>query len=704
MSCPCCRGKHSGKPEEDSKRADIACTDANGARTNSDAMDSEEHEPNPRILGLRIAISAILLAACMAAERLFQLPMPALVALYLLPYAVAGYDVVLEAVEALVKLRPFDENFLMTLATLGALLIAFVPNASPQCAEAVFVMLFFQVGELFESIAERRSRTSVEELLNIRPERARVLRGGAEESVDAEDVAVGEEIVVRPGERIPIDGVVREGFSALDVSALTGESLPVDIEPGASVRSGSVNQSGLLRITTTRLASESTAAQICDLLKDAEKRAAHSERFIRRFAKVYTPIVVAAALILAFGAPLLSGDFRASFAAWLLRGLTFLVLSCPCALVVSVPMTFFSGLGAAARRGILMKGADALEALSAVDTVVMDKTGTLTEGRFHVVAVHDAEAGSHEACRDCSLFQGLGACDEDELRLLHLAAHVEANSSHPIAEALREAYPKSGACDGRGDGCSISEVREHAGQGVVATVNGHAVAVGNQALMRSLGTEWPSCDQSGAMAYVAIDGRYAGHIIIADSLKPQAAPALRALRKMGIRRLVMLTGDRKEAAAAVAEQLELSEWQAELLPQDKVAYVEKLLNTKARGRAVAFVGDGLNDAPVLALADLGIAMGALGSDAAVSAADVVLSDDNPLRLAESLHIARRTMGIVKQNIALALGVKLLILGFAAFGLAPLGLAVFGDVGVLILCVLNALRALSARSTESFILR
>lgn len=633
-----------------------------------ETAEQDGDEGDPRRALRKVIVSGVLLLAAYLIARSFDLPLPGQLLLFLPAYVVAGGDVVKEAVENLMAGDPFDEDFLMAVATIGALLIAFIPGGEPMFAEAVFVMLFFEVGELFETIAENNSRRSISELMDIRPDFATVERAGTLERIDPASVEIGEIIVVAPGERVPLDGTIVEGSTSLNTVALTGESEPRDASVADEVISGCVNLSGVIRVHVDKSFGDSTASKILELVENASDRKSRSENFITRFARVYTPIVVFLAIALAIIPPIASGDFGASFATWLLRALTFLVVSCPCALVLSVPLTFFGGIGGASKQGILIKGSGFMETLAQSDTVVFDKTGTLTKGVFQVMAVH------HNI--------------EDKDRLLHLAAHVERYSTHPIAEALRDAFP----CEG--DDCSVLETTEVAGKGIVATVNGRRVAVGNTTLMDELGAAWHSCeDDDGTVIHVAIDGRYAGHILISDEVKRDAAQAISQLKAEGVTRVVMLTGDRDDVARRIAGELGLDEYCSELLPTDKVEHVERLMREKAEGRSLAFVGDGINDAPVLARADVGIAMGAMGSDAAIEAADVVLMDDMPSKVAASVRIARRTLGIARQNIAFAIAVKVAILLLAGVGLAPMWLAVFGDVGVMVLCVLNATRAL-----------
>ena len=633
-----------------------------------------------------IGITVVLLIGAVLIEKNLNLTTWQLLLVYLIPYLLIGHETLGEAWEGIMEGDAFNEHFLMSIATIGALCIGFLPGAETEFPEAVFVMLFFQIGELFEGYAEGKSRDSIAHLMDIRPDVAHVeiattnytnstnsdnaqpelvkLEKLVVETKDLspEDVAVGSIIVVKPGEKVPLDGVVIEGSSALNTVALTGESLPRDVNVGDEVISGCVNLSGVLRVRTTKAFGESTVSKIISLVENAGERKSQSETFITRFARIYTPIVVFLALALAIIPTLFGG----SFATWLYRALMFLVVSCPCALVISVPLTFFGGIGGASRKGILIKGANYMDVLAKVDTVVFDKTGTLTHGQFAVEAVHP------------------DTCDEHQL--LHLAAHVEHFSTHPIGAALRDAFP-----DEATDGCQVSDVEEIAGHGIRAKVkmfNGQCsmVNVGNTKMMDTVGAKWRDCHHVGTIIHVAIDGQYAGHIVINDQIKSDSAEAIAALQALGVKKTVMLTGDRKEVADHVAQTLHLSEYHAELLPADKVAQVEKLTN-------FAFVGDGINDAPVLARADVGIAMGGLGSDAAIEAADVVLMDDKPSKIALAIRIARRTLRIARQNVWFAIGVKVGVLILASFGLATLWLAVFADVGVTVLAVLNAMRAL-----------
>ena len=630
-----------------------------------------------------IAVTAVLLAAAVLIERYCALQTWQLLLVYLVPYLLIGTGTLKEAAEGIARGNIFNEHFLMSLATIGALCIGFLPGAETEFPEAVFVMLFFAVGELFESYAEGRSRDSISHLMEIRPDTAEVERGGQTRTVSPEEVNIGEIIVVRPGGKIPLDGTVIEGSSSLNTVALTGESLPRDVEKGDEVASGCINLSGVLRIRTTKTFGESTVSKIIRLVENADSRKSRSESFITRFARIYTPIVVSAALLLALVPPLLSGNgfsgFSATFATWLHRALIFLVVSCPCALVISVPLTFFGGLGGASRRGILIKGSSFMDSLANVGTVVFDKTGTLTRGEFAVEAVHPETAAKPGTAAPATI---------TEHELLHLAAHVEHFSTHPIGEALRAAFPNEAT-----DGCSVTDVEEIAGQGIRANVEGRTVCVGNARMMEAVGAAWHDCHRTGTIIHVAVEGQYAGHIVINDRVKEDSAEAIAALRRLGVRDTVMLTGDREETAREVASRLGIGSYRAGLLPADKVRCLEELLAAKPRGNSLAFVGDGINDAPVLKRADVGIAMGGLGSDAAIEAADVVLMDDRPTKIATAVSIARRTLRIARQNVWLAIGIKAAILLLAAIGLGTLWLAVFADVGVTVLAVLNAMRAL-----------
>lgn len=612
-----------------------------------------------------------MLAVAALVEHTVQLPVWQMLLIYLVPYMVVGYDVVGEAFEGICHGEVFDEDFLMFVATVGAMCIGFLPGAEPQFAEAVFVMLFFQVGELFEHYAEHRSRRSIRALMDIRPDTANVLRDGKIQTVSPDTIAVGETIIVKPGERVALDGEIVDGTSALNTVALTGESMPRDVHEGDQVVSGCVNISGVLTVKVQKSFGESTASKIISMVENASEKKSKSEAFITRFARVYTPIVVIVALVLAFVPPLFCGGYVEALTTWLYRALTFLVVSCPCALVISIPLSFFGGIGGASRHGILIKGASYIDALSELDTVVFDKTGTLTHGEFCVEAIHPDKISPEE--------------------LLHLAAHVERYSTHPIAVSLKQAFGNEA------DGCKVEDVEEIAGHGVRAVVNGHTVCVGNERMMDSVGAEWHKCHVVGTTVHVSIDGEYAGHIVVADRIKEDAADAIAGLHAMGISNTVMLTGDRKEVGEDVAHRVGIDDCHTQLLPADKLGILEQLLDKKKKNRTLAFVGDGINDAPALARADVGVAMGALGSDAAIEAADVVLMDDKPSKIVTAIRIARRTLGIARQNVWFAIGVKVLVLLLAAVGLATMWMAVFADVGVMVLAVLNAMRTLRLSS-------
>lgn len=626
-----------------------------------------EHDSFKKTLVL-IGVTAVLLAVAVFIEKTCNLSTWQLLLVYLVPYLLIGYGTLKEAAEGLLNGDAFNEHFLMSIATIGALCIGFLPGAESQFPEAVFVMLFFQVGELFEGYAEGKSRESIAHLMDIRPDVAAVERDGIVVTVDPGEVKVGEIIVIKPGEKVPLDGVIVYGSTALNTVALTGESVPRDAAAGDEVISGCVNLSGVIRVRTTKSYGDSTVSKVIDLVEHSSDKKAKTEAFITRFARIYTPVVVIAAVLLAV-VPTLCGG---SFATWLYRALMFLIVSCPCALVISVPLAFFGGIGGASRQGILIKGSNYIDVLAQVGTIVFDKTGTLTHGQFEVTAVHP------DTC--------------DEHHLLHLAAHVEHFSTHPIGAALRDAFP-----DEATDGCLVTDVEEIAGQGVRATVAGDMVCVGNTRMMDTVGAKWRDCDHVGTIIHVAINGDYAGHVVINDKVKADSANAISALKAMGVERTVMLTGDRREVGEDVARQLGLSDFHAELMPADKVEYVERLLNEKPVGKSLAFVGDGINDAPVLARADVGIAMGGLGSDAAIEAADVVLMDDKPTKIAQAISIARRTLSIARLNVWFAIGVKLAVLILASLGIATMWMAVFADVGVTVLAVLNSMRALRSNN-------
>ena len=611
----------------------------------------------------------ILIAAALFLAAKFS-PLPPLLStlLYFIAYFTVGYDILRKAWKGICNRRVFDENFLMTVATVGAIALA-VYERSGDYAEAVAVMLFYQIGELFQSCAVGKSRRSIAALMDIRPDYANIERDGKLEQVDPDEVAVGTVITVQPGEKVPLDGVVTEGASTLNTAALTGESLPRDVKAGDEIVSGCINMTGVLKVRTTKAFGESTVSKILELVENSSSRKSRSENFISRFARVYTPAVCCGALALAVLPPLfnlISGSV-AAWGVWVYRALTFLVISCPCALVISIPLSFFAGLGGASREGILIKGSNYLEALSKTKTVVFDKTGTLTQGVFEVTAVHHSPM--------------------EERRLLAYAALAECASSHPISKSLQK------ACGGELDRSRVTDIEERSGRGVVATVDGHAVAAGNGRLMDELGVKWQECRSVGTIVHMAVDGAYAGHIVISDVVKPGARDAIAALRRAGVRKTVMLTGDMQKVAAKVAEELGVDDFRAELLPADKVSEVERLLGEKGSGECLAFVGDGINDAPVLSRADIGIAMGAMGSDAAIEAADVVLMDDDPMKIAKGIRISRKCLRIVYENIVFALGIKALCLVLGALGLANMWAAIFADVGVMVLAVLNAIRAL-----------
>ncbi len=614
---------------------------------------------------IRIIISAVLMVILGLVSHYTNINEILLFALYMVPYLVVGYDVLWKAIKGIGRGQVFDENFLMALATVGAIILQ-------EYTEGVAVMLFYQIGELFQSIAVGRSRKNIAELMDIRPDYANVEQDGKLVQVDPDTLEPGSIIVVEPGERIPIDGVVVEGQSSLNNSALSGESLPVDVGPDSPVNSGGINLSGVLKVRTTKAFGESTASKILELVENASSRKAKSENFITKFAKYYTPAVVAAAVLLALLPPVIRiiMGIDPLWSEWVYRALTFLVISCPCAIVVSVPLSFFGGIGGASNAGILIKGSNYMETLANIKTVVFDKTGTLTRGNFVVTGVHHNTLENEE--------------------LLRLTAHAESHSPHPIAKSIMDAYGKEL------DPSLVSDVKDSAGHGVTATVDGHRVAAGNNRLMTMLDIPFTDCHSIGTIVHVAVDGEYAGHIVISDELKEHAIEAIDGLKEAGVKKTVMLTGDNEAAAKAIAETVHVDEVHAGLLPSDKVTIVETLLSEQTEKGTLAFVGDGMNDAPVLSRADIGIAMGALGSDAAIEAADVVLMDDDPLKIKKAVRIARKCMTIVKTNIIFAIGVKLLCLALGALGIANMWIAIFADVGVMVLCVLNAVRCLSVK--------
>ena len=616
----------------------------------------------------RILIATVMLIA------LYFLPVTGILqlALYLVAYLVIGYDILRKAGKGILNGRAFDENFLMALATLGAFFLA-IWTKSGDYVEGIAVMLFYQIGELFQSYAVGKSRKNISALMDIRPDYANIEADGQLTQVDPDEVPVGSMIVVQPGEKVPLDGVIVEGTASLNTSALTGESLPRDVKEGDEIISGCIDMSGVLKIRTIKAFGESTVSKILDLVENASSRKSRSEAFISRFAKIYTPAVCAAALVLAVLVPLgrMLAGLDANWTDWIYRALSFLVVSCPCALVISIPLSFFAGIGGASKEGILIKGSNYLEALSEAKIVVFDKTGTLTRGVFEVTAVHHSPM--------------------DEAQLLEYAALAECASSHPISKSLQKAYGKEI------DRSRVTDIEELSGHGITATVDGHAVAAGNSKLMNKLGVEYHDCHSTGTIIHMAVDGQYAGHIVISDVVKPHSKEAIEQLKRAGVQKTVMLTGDAKRVADSVAAELGVDEVRSELLPGDKVAEVEKLLAAKSKKDMLAFVGDGINDAPVLTRADIGIAMGAMGSDAAIEAADIVLMDDDPLQIAKAIKISRKCIGIVRQNIVFSLVVKFGCLALVAFGVANMWAAIFADVGVMVLAVLNAIRALRYRS-------
>ena len=617
---------------------------------------------------VRIIITAVMLVG------LKFIPLTGIpqLAAYLVAYLVIGYDILKKAGKGILNGRAFDENFLMAIATLGAFFLA-VWTKSGDYVEGIAVMLFYQIGELFQSYAVGKSRRNISALMDIRPDYANIEQDGTLEQVDPDEVAVGSVIVVQPGEKVPLDGVVVSGSASLNTSALTGESLPRDVKEGDEIISGCIDMNGVLKVRTTKEFGESTVSKILDLVENASSRKSRSEAFISRFARIYTPAVCIAAVVLAIALPVvrLALGLAPDWTSWIYRALTFLVVSCPCALVISIPLSFFAGIGGASKEGILIKGSNYLEALSESKYVVFDKTGTLTQGVFEVTGVHHSEM--------------------EEVKLLEYAALAECASSHPISKSLQKAYGREI------DRSRVSDIEEISGHGIVAKVDGHAVAAGNSKLMRKLGLSYQDCHSVGTIIHMAIDGKYAGHIVISDVVKPHSGEAIAALKKSGVAKTVMLTGDSKRVADQVAAELGIDEVHSELLPGDKVDEVEKLLAQKGSREKLAFVGDGINDAPVLSRADIGIAMGAMGSDAAIEAADVVLMDDDPLQIAKAIGISRKCIGIVRQNIVFSLAVKFACLALTALGYANMWAAIFADVGVMIIAVLNAIRALKYKS-------
>lgn len=667
--CKCHEHKHSHG--DDKRRQDHDCH-CGGDDCHCGHSHESEQEEGVQGQIIRICAAAILLIIAVIVEHTVALPLWALLLVYLAPYLTAGIGVLREAAEGICEGDIFNENLLMSIATIGALAIGFLPGGEPEFAEAVFVMLFFLIGEAFETYAEGRSRDSIGHLMDLKPDEAHVMREGKEQNVNPEELTVGDTIIVKPGEKVPVDGTITSGASSMDTVALTGESAPRDVNIGDQILSGFVNRQGAVTMRVDKAYNDSTAAKVLKLVEESGEKKSKSETFISRFAKVYTPIVVIAALVVALIPPFFTeGEYAANFTTWLGRALTFLVVSCPCALVISVPLTFFGGIGGASKRGILIKGSTYIDSLAKIGTVVFDKTGTLTEGRFRVTSVCPNEISESD--------------------LLHLAAHVESLSTHPIALSLVEADAHMNPA-----GCNefnVANVAEVAGKGLTASINGRHVAVGNDKLMEAEGAEIKEHEHIGTVIHVAIDGQYAGHIVVSDVVKEDAGRAIKALHKVDGVRTVMLTGDRAQVASSVAKELGVDECHAELLPADKVNHVERLLAEKAADRTLAFVGDGINDAPVLARADVGIAMGALGSDAAIEAADVVLMDDKPSRVAEAISIAQKVLSIARQNVIFAIGIKVAVLILAALGFANMWMAVFADVGVTVIAVLNAMRAL-----------
>ena len=664
--CGHCHGQ-TGKAEKERKIGhghEDADRDGDGCACGH-CHESGEHGENKKETAV-LCVSAALLAIAILATKVFftDLPQWAVLLIFLVPYLVSGFDILKESVENIFHGKIFDENFLMSVATIGALILG-------DYAEAVFVMIFFKIGELFENIAVGKSKKSIEKLMDIRPDTARVIRSGKEEVVSPEDVEVGETITVYPGEKIPLDGVITEGTSSLDTVALTGESMPRSADAGDEVKSGFVNIGGVLKIRVDKPFGQSAAAKILEIVNSSSSKKAHAEKFISRFARIYTPAVVIGALLLAVIPPLFLGITDSGvWGEWVSRALTFLVISCPCALVISVPLSFFGGIGGASKAGILIKNSQTVETIAKIKTVVFDKTGTLTKGSFMVSAIHPTNISEEE--------------------LLEYATLAECFSAHPISVSLRAAYGKTP------DTARITQVREIPGHGVTVLVDGKEVCVGNDRLMDSRGAEWKNCHLNGTIVHVTVDGQYVGHIVIADTVKENSSLAVHMLKEEGVRKTVMLTGDRKDVAAQVGEAIGIDEIEAELLPEQKVEKTEKLLEDE-ENRMLAFVGDGINDAPVLTRADVGIAMGGIGSDAAVEAADAVIMDDNPSKTATAIKICKKTLLIVRENIVFAIAVKIAVLLLGAFGFAPIWLAIFADVGVMVIAVANALRTLRVKS-------
>ena len=629
-------------------------------------MEEEKEEINIKKDIAKIVIASLLLILAIFIEKNTNLPLWQYLLIFLVPYLVVGFEVLKEAIEKLVHGEFFEEDFLMSLATIGALAIGFLPNTEAMFHEAVFVMLFFKIGELFEELAEGKTEKSIEELMEIRPDYANLVSSEKVEKVSPEKVKIGDTIEVYPGEKVPLDGIIVEGNSSVNTAAITGESVPRTLSKGEEISAGFVNLSSNIKIKVTKEFAESTASKIIDLVKNAIDNKSKSEKFITKFSRVYTPLVVLIAIIISFVPPLILGDFAKYFSSWLIRGLTFLIVSCPCALVISVPLSFFGGIGALSKNGILLKGSSYLEDLSKTKNIVFDKTGTLTQGVFEVVAIHPEK------------------CDENHL--LHLAAHVERYSKHPIAISLKNAFKNED------DGCDVKVIEDISGKGIKALVNNEEVCVGNSKLMEEIKADWKPCEHVGTIVHVAINGEYAGHIVISDKLKEDTEESIKELKRSGYK-IIMLTGDHEEVGKDFANKLDIDEYHANLLPQDKMTIVEEIISKENKKDKTLFVGDGINDAPVIAKADIGIAMGALGQDAAIEVADMVLMDDKVSKIKKAINISKKTMNIARQNIIFAILVKIVVLILAGLGYAPMWLAVFADVGVTVIAVLNAMRAL-----------
>ena len=621
---------------------------------------------------LQIIVSTILFTVAYIIDKKTNLSMTQNLCMYLVPYLAAGFDILREAAEKIFKGELFDEDFLMSIATIGALLIGFLPNKEPEFDEAVFVMLFYQVGELFEIIAEGNSKRAIENLMDIRPDSAYIEKDGKIIKVDPKIVKINDEIIIMPGKKVPMDGIIVDGKSSLNTVAITGESVPRDVKKGDMIISGCVNLTGTLTVRVTKTFGESTASKIIDLVKNASNSKSKSEKFITKFSKIYTPVICLIAVVLSVIMPLISGNFVANFATWFSRALTFLVVSCPCALVISVPLSFFGGIGGASKNGILIKGSNYIENLTKIKTMVFDKTGTLTEGVFEVVAVHPEIFNENE--------------------ILHLASHVERYSTHPIAISLKKAYKKEN------DDCKVTNVEEIAGNGIKANVNGKEIYVGNDKLMESMNITYKKCDNVGTIVHVAYSDKYLGHIVISDKIKDDSKDGIEKIQSLGIN-TVMLSGDKKEVAKDVATKLKIKDYYGELLPQDKVAKLDQFMKNKIHDGEIAFVGDGINDAVSLTRADVGIAMGGIGTDAAIEAADVVIMDDKISKIFDAIGIAKKTIKIAKENIVFAIVVKIIVLILAGLGIAPMWMAVFADVGVTIIDTINATRTLSYKKNK-----